>query len=98
MDDRFRGVTGDRMVLFMSRTDMDARGLQDGERVSAVTATDDGVERRVDGLRVMEYPVPAGCIAGYYPECNPLIPLWHYAKESYVPAAKSIAVKIEAVQ
>jgi formate dehydrogenase major subunit len=95
LDDRFRGVTGDRMVLFMSKADMEARGLQDGARVSAFTATDDGVERRVDGLKVMEYPVPPGCIAGYYPECNPLIPLWHYAKESYVPAAKSIAVRIE---
>jgi formate dehydrogenase major subunit len=96
LDDRFRGVKGDRMVLFMSRTDMDARGLQDGAKVSAITATDDGVERRVDGLKVMEYPVPPGCIAGYYPECNPLLPLWHYAKESYVPAAKSISVRIEA--
>jgi hypothetical protein len=80
------------MVLFMSPRGHGARGLQDGERVvSHATATDDGVERRVDGLKVMEYPVPPGCIAGYYPECNPLLPLWHYAKESYVPAAKSIA-------
>jgi formate dehydrogenase major subunit len=95
LDDRFRGVTGDRMVVFMSRADIDALGLQDGAKVSAVTATDDGVERRVDGLKVVEYPVPPGCIAGYYPECNPLLPLWHYAKESYVPAAKSITVRIE---
>jgi formate dehydrogenase major subunit len=98
LDDRFRGVEGDRMVLFMARADMDARGLRDGDKVSALTATDDGVERRVDGLRVIEYPVPAGCIAGYYPECNPLIPLWHYAKDSYVPAAKSIAVRLTKVQ
>ena len=98
LDDRFRGVTGDRKVLLMSRADMDARGLEDGQRVSAVTATNDGVERRVDGLKVMEYPVPPGCIAGYYPECNPLLPLWHHAKEAYVPAAKSIAVRIEATR
>jgi formate dehydrogenase major subunit len=96
LDDRFRGVEGDRMVVFMSKADMEARGLEDGVRVSAHTVTDDGVERRVDGLKVMEYPIPPGCIAGYYPECNPLIPLWHHAKESFVPAAKSIAVRIEA--
>jgi molybdopterin-dependent oxidoreductase alpha subunit len=95
LEDRFRGAQ-DRMVLFMSRADLDARGLRDGDRVTASTATDDGVERRVEGLRVMEYPVPAGCIAGYFPECNPLIPLWHYAKDSYVPAAKSIPVRIAA--
>ena len=28
------------------------------------------------------------------PECNPLLPLWHYAKESKVPGAKSIPVLI----
>jgi len=93
LKDRFRGVE-DRMVLFMAREDMDAQGLADGDMVQASTVTDDGVERRVDGLRVVEYPVPAGCTAGYYPECNPLIPLWHYAKDSKVPAAKSIAVRL----
>lgn len=98
LDDRFRGVEGDRKVLLMSRADMDARGLKDGERVTASTATNDGVERKVDGLRVMEYPVPTGCVAGYYPECNPLLPLWHHAKESFVPAAKSIAIRIEAAR
>jgi molybdopterin-dependent oxidoreductase alpha subunit len=98
LDDRFRGVEGDRMVVLMSRADMEERGLRDGERVSVLTATDDGVERRVDGLKVMAYPIPPGCIAGYYPECNPLIPLWHHAKESFVPAAKSIAVRIEAAR
>jgi hypothetical protein len=63
--------------------------------VTASTAVDDGIERKVEGLHVMEYGVPEGCVAGYYPECNPLIPLWHYAKESKVPAAKSIAIRIE---
>jgi formate dehydrogenase major subunit len=95
LDDRFRGVTGNRMVLYMAHEDMDALGLKDGDTVRASTATHDGVQRVVDGLRVVEYPLPQGCVAGYYPECNPLIPLWHYAKESKVPAAKSIDVRIE---
>ena len=33
-------------------------------------------------------------IAGYYPECNVLIPLWHYAEGSKVPAAKSVPVRL----
>jgi hypothetical protein len=41
------------------------------------------------------YAVPQGCIVGYYPECNGLIPLGHCAKESKVPAAKSVPVRIE---
>ncbi|MDN4053875.1 FdhF/YdeP family oxidoreductase [Massilia sp. YIM B02763] len=93
LEDRFRGAQR-RDVLFMAREDMDARGLADGDLVTASTAVDDGVERRVENLQVIEFPVPAGCVAGYYPELNPLIPLWHYAKESKVPAAKSIDIVI----
>jgi len=94
-DDRFRGVHGSRMVLFMGPTDMARLGLSKGDRVSLRTAADDGVDRRVDDLQIVPYDVPDGCIAGYYPECNPLIPLWHHAKESKVPAAKSIDVRLE---
>jgi len=49
----------------------------------------------VDGLAVVPYDLLQGCVAGYYPELNPLIPLWHHAKESKVPAAKSIDVLLE---
>jgi len=94
-DDRFRGVYGTRMVLFMAKGDMDRLGFAEGDLVTASTPADDGVVRSVVGLRVTEYSVPVGCIAGYYPECNPLIPLWHYAKESKVPAAKAIDVRLQ---
>lgn len=95
LDDRFRGVYGSRMVLFMAAADMERHGLVQGDVVALHTPTDDGVLRRVDGLSVVPYDLPAGCVAGYYPELNPLIPLWHHAKESKVPAAKSIDVLIE---
>ncbi len=94
-DDRFRGVFGSRMVLFMSRADMARLQLEQGDTVALRTAADDGVLRRVEGLAVVPYDVPEGCIAGYYPELNPLIPLWHHAKESKVPAAKAIDVLVE---
>ena len=94
-DDRFRGVYGTRMVLFVARADMDRLGLAEGDLVTARTPATDGVARSVAGLRVTEFSVPPGCIAGYFPECNPLIPLWHHAKESQVPAAKAIDVILE---
>jgi hypothetical protein len=62
--------------------------------VTLETISDDGVQRRVNGFSVMPFDVPEGCIGGYYPECNPLLPLWHHAKESKVPGAKSIPVRI----
>jgi molybdopterin-dependent oxidoreductase alpha subunit len=94
-DDRFRGVYGSRMVLFMGRADMAKRALAPGDVVTLRSATDDGIERQVAGLVLVPYDIPEGTIAGYFPECNPLIPLWHHAKESKVPAAKAIDVLVE---
>ena len=95
-DDRFRGIYGSRMVLMMHRNDIDRFGLKEGDIVGLETAVDDGVERTVGGFRVVPHDIPEGCIGGYYPECNPLIPLWHHAEGSKVPAAKSIPVRIVA--
>ncbi|OLP60273.1 formate dehydrogenase [Xaviernesmea oryzae] len=92
--DRFRGVDGTRKVLFLNEKDIARFGLSDGQRVTLETAVDDGVTRRVADLRVTAYNIPEGCCAGYYPECNPLIPLWQHAERSKVPAAKSIPVRI----
>jgi molybdopterin-dependent oxidoreductase alpha subunit len=93
-DDRFRGVKGGRRVVLMNKSDMQRLKLRDGDRVVLSTAVDDGVRRELGDLQVMPYGIPEKCIAGYYPECNVLIPLWHYAKESKVPAAKSVPVRI----
>jgi molybdopterin-dependent oxidoreductase alpha subunit len=94
LDDRFRGVKGNRMVVLMNKDDIAANGLSEGDMIGLETIANDGVDRRVSGLTVMAYDIPRGCIAGYYPECNPLLPLWHCAEESKVPAAKSIPVRI----
>jgi molybdopterin-dependent oxidoreductase alpha subunit len=93
-DDRFRGIHGSRDVVMMNRDDMRRLGLQAEERVTLVAAVRDGVQRAVQDLQVVPFDLPAGCVAGYYPECNPLLPLWHHAKESHVPAAKSIPVRV----
>jgi molybdopterin-dependent oxidoreductase alpha subunit len=93
-DDRFRGVYKSRMVVFVNPDDMVALDLSEGDAVTLVTAADDGVDRRLTGLRVVPYDIPRRCIAGYYPECNQLIPLWHHAEGSKVPAAKSVPVRI----
>ncbi len=94
LDDRFRGIYGTRMVLLMNANDIRRLGLIAGNEVTAETVADDGIARAVRGLRVVEFDIPAGCAAGYYPECNPLIPLWHHARGSKVPAAKSIPIRL----
>ncbi|MBP0588284.1 FdhF/YdeP family oxidoreductase [Paraburkholderia sp. LEh10] len=94
LDDRFRGVKDTRMVILMNKTDIEKHHLQEGQKVTLQTIADDGIERRLEGLRIKAYEIPEGCIGGYYPECNVLLPLWHYAEESKVPGAKSIPVRI----
>jgi anaerobic selenocysteine-containing dehydrogenase len=96
LDDRFRGVYGTRRVLLMNAQDIARLGLAEGTIVRAVTCVDDGIHREVDGLRVTPHDIPLGCAAGYYPECNPLIPLAHHAEGSKVPASKSVPVRLEA--
>lgn len=93
-EDRLRGIHGTRMVMLMNKADMQERGIRDGASVDVRCDAGDTVERIVTGMRATEYDVPKGCCAGYFPECNPLLPLWHHAKGSKVPAAKSIPVRI----
>lgn len=96
-NDRYRGVYNDRMVLFMNIEDRLARGLDKEARVSLETISGDGVQRRVEGLTVLDYPMPRGALAGYYPELNPLLPLDYYDRLSGTPAAKSIPVRMRAM-
>ena len=93
--DRFRGVFGARMVLFMNSADVARQGLEEGEIVGLTTAIEDGILRHVGGFIVRGYNIPEGCLAAYYPECNPLVPVSHHAKGSFVPAVKGVPVRIE---
>ena len=94
-DDRFRGIKGTRMVVLINERDMGRLGLREGQEISLMTLANDKVHREVTGFRVHRYNIPDGCIGGYYPECNPLIPVWHHAERSKVPAAKSVPVVIK---
>ncbi|WP_159996344.1 FdhF/YdeP family oxidoreductase [Roseomonas sp. 18066] len=93
-DDRFRGIHGSRQVVMMHATDIARLGLTEGQAVTLETVADDGVTRQVPDLAVVRYDLTPGCIAGYFPECNPLLPAWHHARESHVPAAKAIPVRV----
>src|SRR4029078_9002979 len=92
--DRFRGVSGTRMVLFMNPAAIARTGLREGETVGLATAIGEATHRHVDGFIVHAYNIPEGCVSGYYPECNPLVPLSHHAKGSFVPAVKGVPVRV----
>ncbi|MBN8749823.1 putative oxidoreductase [Xylophilus ampelinus] len=96
LDDRFRGIVGTRQVLLLNPHDIERLGFEPDALVDAHAATGDGVARTVRALRLVAYDIPRGCAAGYFPECNPLLPLWHRAARSHVPAAKWIPVRLQA--
>lgn len=94
LDDRYRGVKNGRMVVFMNKKDAENRGLKSGDLVSLYNDYE-GIERRVDGFAVVPYDIPSQCVATYYPESNPLVPIHLKARKSHTPASKSVKVKIE---
>ena len=94
--DRLRGIHHSRMVVMMNAADRKRFGIGKNGTVRLTTAVDDGIARSVGGFQVIDYDLPEGTVAGYYPECNALIPLWQFAQESKTPAAKSVPVRIVA--
>lgn len=94
--DRLRGIHHSRMIVMMNAKDRQRFGIAKDGFARLSSAADDGIERMIGGLQVIDYDIPEGTIAGYYPECNALIPLWQYAEESKTPAAKSVPVRIAA--
>jgi anaerobic selenocysteine-containing dehydrogenase len=91
VNDRYRGVYGERKVVFVNVDDLHALGLRDGERVD-VTSHFRGEKRDVHGFKLVAYDIPRGCCAAYFPETNPLVPLDSQADESGTPTSKSFAV------
>ena len=92
-NDRYRGVHGLRRVCFISRADLDALGFADGDHVDLISVWRDE-ERIARDFRLVEYDIPPGCVAGYFPETNVLVPLDHHAEHARTPASKSIPVRL----
>ena len=92
MDDRYRGVYGQRRVVFIHAQDIRALGMQDGDWVDIQTVWHDDQQRRVERFRLVAYDIPRGNLAAYYPETNPLVPLSAVADAAGTPTSKSIPV------
>jgi len=93
-DDRYRGITGGRRVVFVNAKDLSERGLKDGDQVDLVSVWSDG-ERYAKGFRAVAYDTPRGCAAAYFPEANVLVPLDSTALGSNTPTSKSIIIRLE---
>ena len=95
LNDRYRGIKGERRVVLMNADDIRERGLKAGDVVDLVGHFR-GETRRANRFLVVKYDIPKGNCATYFPETNVLVPLDSTADESQTPTSKMVAVTIEA--
>lgn len=99
LDDRYRGITGRRDILFMHEADLLARGLQHGDVVDVATICSDGeAARTMLGLTAVAYEIARGSVATYFPEANNLIAIDQYDRRSGTPSYKSVPVTVRPAQ
>ena len=97
--DRYRGVHGTRMVVFLHPADIAERGLKDGDTIDLHSHTrEDGLTRTARGFRAVAYDIPRGCAAAYFPETNGLVSKDSFADVSRTPLSKFIPVTITAAK
>jgi molybdopterin-dependent oxidoreductase alpha subunit len=97
LDDRYRGVKGERKVIFVHAADMAQAGLQAQDRVAITSIDAQGTLRKVTGFKVIPYDIPRGCAAAYFPETNALVSIDAVAHKSHTPVSKYIVVTLEKI-
>jgi len=97
-DDRYRGIFGERNVVFLNPEDIAEQGLKGGDLIDVESLWTDDVKRQITGFKVIPFTIPKGNIAAYFPEANALIPLGSVGDFSDTPTSKSIAVVISPSQ
>lgn len=95
LNDRYRGIYNERRVILMNETDIRRRKLKNGDVVDLYNYHD-GIERAANKFVIVEYPIPKGCTATYFPETNVLVPLTSVADKSNTPTSKHVIIKVMA--
>ena len=93
LNDRYRGIYNERRVILMNKKDIQERGLKNGDAADICNYTD-GIERKANKFIIIEYPIPEGCTATYFPETNVLVPISSVAEKSNTPVSKQVIIKV----
>jgi molybdopterin-dependent oxidoreductase alpha subunit len=95
-NDRYRGIHGSRRVVFVNVDDLRDLGLDKGQQVDIHShwPNEKIQTRTAKDFTLVEYGIPRGCAAAYYPETNDLIPLSSVADKSNTPAYKSVVISL----
>ena len=92
-NDRYRGISDGRRVVFLNGEDIAAAGLKVQQVVDLVSHFE-GEERMARRFIVVPYDIPRRCAATYFPEANVLVPVRHVALKSNTPVSKSVVISI----
>ena len=95
--DRYRGIKSGRRIVMINPQDAKENNLQPGELVDLISVFE-GEKRQSSKWYLVEYDIPRGNIATYFPEANELIPLNSTANVSNTPTSKSVIVRVEKSQ
>ncbi len=93
-NDRYRGISNGRRVVFLNEQDMARLDLKKDQWVDLISHFESET-RRAERFKVVPYEIPVGCAAAYYPETNVLVPIRNTADGSNQPASKSLVISIE---
>ena len=93
LHDRYRGVHGNRRIVFMNALDMSEHGLKTRDIVD-ITSHFNSELRTSKTWFVVPYEIPRGNLAAYFPEANELVPLDSTATISNTPTSKWIEVTL----
>ncbi len=96
LDDRYRGISGGRRIVFLNADDLREANLADGQIVDLVSHHA-GAVRVASRFRIVAYDIPRRCAAAYFPEANVLVPVESVAEKSNTPASKSIIISLRPV-
>lgn len=94
LDDRYRGVTNERRVIFMNEHDISRLGYKGGDVVDLYNYHG-GVQRVAHKFIIIPFSIPAGCTATYFPETNVLVPIDSTADKSNTPTSKYVVLKLK---
>jgi molybdopterin-dependent oxidoreductase alpha subunit len=94
LNDRYRGIYNERRVILMNSKDIKSRNLEKGDVVDLFNRFE-GTDRVARKFIVVEYPIPEGCTATYFPETNVLVPVASVADKSNTPTSKQVILTIK---
>src|SRR5689334_11222092 len=92
-NDRYRGISNGRQVVFLNEEDIAAAGLRARQVVDLVSHFE-GEERIARRFVIVPYDIPRRCAATYFPEANVLVPVRSVALKSNTPVSKSVVITI----